>query len=911
MVDNEVFEINDFTIVTDMEHFAAAFEGILQKHDLFGRRPSSMENVNYRLLATETETVSIGDHKLCVQLFQYLTDSQKSSITTEDSKDVDHENSSIPPFAVLDEILHANGIFDAIHHLTIKFGVKECIIVSPTDSTGTLTDENQAATVLGTIKTVLHSSRCEIPVFCFIKDKSLNMLEGYASDGNTSINFSSVVLRNINRRHRTLADLLFLFKEHLGASTSAFHDEVRISSRFTHLVPIKELLFHRIHTVESFGNLASGPFSGLPFNVLKVTATWHPFRENSLTENHNHSDFDINFASIWSIEIIPAPGCLSGTFDEILGAYSDNRRKAIRTDLKCRDILGAHYTHRTHTNAFSKLTSNTASEVTFGEYKASGEEITNGPLSKGFVRAWVQFIFNEEGSAENLSHELNMLNVENTSQHPLSDDDYVINEQLGKLYNYVSSSSDGSFLAPYKAAKRNSTAWRLAVALTNARVLMPDQPRAEPQLWVEFLLRLREKYEKLETIEIVNNGIDHMQCSFSQKLQMLQLCINARQKRHKFFDLAHSASSPTDEFFDANETFNKLQISEGNNIEGRLDATKLNLIGNPAAVMYVPITQDACPMTDEMIDAQNEYLFSLDEEGRVNAQMELVRSDMQCFKCANPDAIFADFLRWHSPKDYDEKTGTISERMMIPDNVWVNAWETAPAIPAVNQARIFNDGKIAEEIFELFDNATIDRIREWIKPSVFAATLERLTEVEKSYGASEGKQNQRVKVAKMLATATINNSAKEYNEVAKYCSQVEMIHNMKIHLIQLFETATQKMHPPHPTQDEIRDAVKKLVNLAVWKIWEESNGRQKIFIVKPQDSIGRALAVIGDFDKLTEKQLIHGDRKEYIFTWNLKRPSTTTSPMVHRMYADLNADNHCLYFSTSKDSNFFNASYLL
>lgn len=39
MDDNSVFELNDFTIVTDMEHFGAAFEGILQKFDKFGRRP--------------------------------------------------------------------------------------------------------------------------------------------------------------------------------------------------------------------------------------------------------------------------------------------------------------------------------------------------------------------------------------------------------------------------------------------------------------------------------------------------------------------------------------------------------------------------------------------------------------------------------------------------------------------------------------------------------------------------------------------------------------------------------------------------------------------------------------------------------------------------------------------------------
>lgn len=139
--------------------------------------------------------------------------------------------------------------------------------------------------------------------------------------------------------------------------------------------------------------------------------------------------------------------------------------------------------------------------------------------------------------------------------------------------------------------------------------------------------------------------------------------------------------------------------------------------------LFVPITQDACPLTDEMIDAQNAQLFSLTEEDRVNVQMELVKSDMQSFKAANPGAVFADFLRWHSPKDYDETTGKISERMLISDNIWVRSWESAPAIPVVNQTRIFNDAKIAEEVssefFEyknkFFRFSKSLKMRHWIK----------------------------------------------------------------------------------------------------------------------------------------------------------------------------------------------------
>lgn len=66
-------------------------------------------------------------------------------------------------------------------------------------------------------------------------------------------------------------------------------------------------------------------------------------------------------------------------------------------------------------------------------------------------------------------------------------------------------------------------------------------------------------------------------------------------------------------------------------------------------------------------------------------------------------------MRWYSPRDYveeevvDEKgnttvTGTLSPRMKIPGNMWVEAWETARVTPARRQKRLFDDTKEAEKV---------------------------------------------------------------------------------------------------------------------------------------------------------------------------------------------------------------------
>lgn len=66
-------------------------------------------------------------------------------------------------------------------------------------------------------------------------------------------------------------------------------------------------------------------------------------------------------------------------------------------------------------------------------------------------------------------------------------------------------------------------------------------------------------------------------------------------------------------------------------------------------------------------------------------------------------------MRWYSPRDYVEEEvcddaggtvvqGSLSARMKIPGNMWVEAWESAKATPARRQRRLFDDTKEAERV---------------------------------------------------------------------------------------------------------------------------------------------------------------------------------------------------------------------
>ena len=64
---------------------------------------------------------------------------------------------------------------------------------------------------------------------------------------------------------------------------------------------------------------------------------------------------------------------------------------------------------------------------------------------------------------------------------------------------------------------------------------------------------------------------------------------------------------------------------------------------------------------------------------------------MESFKAANPGCVLADFVRWHSPRDWDQDKCKLSPRMEIEGNIWKEAWENSKPVPAKRQRRLFDE----------------------------------------------------------------------------------------------------------------------------------------------------------------------------------------------------------------------------
>jgi len=93
--------------------------------------------------------------------------------------------------------------------------------------------------------------------------------------------------------------------------------------------------------------------------------------------------------------------------------------------------------------------------------------------------------------------------------------------------------------------------------------------------------------------------------------------------------------------------------------EGRLRRlSDERLLDEPEEYLYIPETQDPVPKTEDQLQDDAEVMLKLGPGSGLTTQMMCTSllSDMEAFKAANPRGAMEDFIRWYSPKDWEEVT---------------------------------------------------------------------------------------------------------------------------------------------------------------------------------------------------------------------------------------------------------------
>jgi len=186
--------------------------------------------------------------------------------------------------------------------------------------------------------------------------------------------------------------------------------------------------------------------------------------------------------------------------------------------------------------------------------------------------------------------------------------------------------------------------------------------------------------------------------------------------------------------------------------EGIFETTSLRLITPPHAFMHAPITQESPVYTEDMLVEREASMsaFGDDDEGRAarqRMQSDSLRCDMSAFKAANPRATFEDFVRWHSPKDWESTSssavsdvlkpeGSLSARMRHEGNTWMQLWNDAPRCPARRQTLLFDPVVEGEKALHHLETAPAPALFAQLARCAFSAILALYASADASVSSS-------------------------------------------------------------------------------------------------------------------------------------------------------------------------------
>ena len=224
---------------------------------------------------------------------------------------------------------------------------------------------------------------------------------------------------------------------------------------------------------------------------------------------------------------------------------------------------------------------------------------------------------------------------------------------------------------------------------------IPDSLRGIAQLWKSFVRKLRhEHWEREEYIPHVTDSCVEssvMTCSVARGLGMLNYCITlCRRKTHD-----------TD-----------------SSIEDQRGTLGISLLERPDVKVTVPVTW-TIPEGALFGLGGVDDVDSADDRAAVYKNM--LKSDMEAFKAVNNGCTFSDFIRWYSPRDWDESEQKMSKRM-AGDSTWSKTWNLATPTPAHQQESLFDPVKKGEQILHYLETIQPEVLLSQICLCLFSAS---------------------------------------------------------------------------------------------------------------------------------------------------------------------------------------------
>lgn len=241
--------------------------------------------------------------------------------------------------------------------------------------------------------------------------------------------------------------------------------------------------------------------------------------------------------------------------------------------------------------------------------------------------------------------------------------------------------------------------------------------------------------------------------------------------------------------------------------------------------------------------------------------------------------------------------------MLISDNTWVQVWETAKAIPANRQKRLFDDTREAEKVLHFLDSRTTSQIAEMLLAVISHASVCRLLEEIEHFknelpNAAKTLRHL-VKSVERLSRETVVN-VKRYESFAQEMSAVELS-------ISQINSLLYKFNPSGETDDALSAPMASLY------------AGNEISVDKESKIAKRMLAMFTEAQKLSNMDLIEqgvesqaentvfpqAAEREYVLRASAVRPKSYSAKCPQFMRAILSKNEFRLCGAFSQDITFF------
>ncbi|CAI8596976.1 unnamed protein product [Vicia faba] len=643
----------------------------------------------------------------------------------------------------------ANWNFD-LHDLQLCFGVKEFLVIAPQSASGVVLDAPEASKLLSAVAIALSNCSSLWPAFVPVHDPSRKAYIGIQSMGTvfTRRFEADRIGSQVPIKLMHLEGLYELFVSKFAYSTldlSVHNFKVRIAMKLT--------------------------FRTLPFDedyMKDFDAKMTKSRENLSGETSNGTqwDDDCSWSEWYSAEDPVKDFELTATWSE----------KMVESSMEMAELENASPHEAEKWSISSRLESSKESRIGF----ASQLHLLVDALQMSFE---AQFIEDFVSAAENPGSD----NLRSSLVIPSPTvRDRVLKELFIEGVKF-SDFSDGGYKTS-RAVKGAPLESLFAQFCLHSLWFGNCNIRAISVLWIEFVREVRWCWEESQPLPRMppNGSIDLSTCLINQKLHMIAICLERKcQLTEDFQDcigsVDHIDSMSEEESVVGDDLLNTQTPSE--NFSGKVDrnpedadvsddtkSSDFTRRGSAGIVdsmmllkshqsMHAPYTQEPPLMTEDMHEERMQAVEAFGDSFNFSAQLEkdILTSDMSAFKAANPDAIFEDFIRWHSPGDWEadddpESSGSassnaldinkskdswpprgrLSKRMSDHGNLWRNIWNSSPALPASEQKPLLDPNREGEKVLHYLETLQPHQLLEQMVSTAFRAAADTISQT--SYG---------------------------------------------------------------------------------------------------------------------------------------------------------------------------------